>query len=218
MPWSSWSWEFQRIHSPIPRYGFSVASVAIALGVALALQHYQFRGVEVPVLAVAIAFTSWYAGDGPSVLAVLLSTACFDYFFADPIYSFDVSVRDLPYFIIFVAWAAIVASFSAVRRRIEDSLRQARDNLQVEVEQRRQREDEIRDTKSGTQQTGRGTRSHQQGIGSRLPIPSPTTCGRHFATWSDTRSCCKDRHRLCLTRRVSGLYERFSTQQKEWAI
>jgi signal transduction histidine kinase len=144
MPWSSWSWEFQRIHSPIPRYGFSVASVAIALGVALALQHYQFRGVEVPVLAVAIAFTSWYAGDGPSVLAVLLSTACFDYFFADPIYSFDVSVRDLPYFIIFVAWAAIVASFSAVRRRIEDSLRQARDNLQVEVEQRRQREDEIR--------------------------------------------------------------------------
>jgi light-regulated signal transduction histidine kinase (bacteriophytochrome) len=37
----------------------------------------------------------------------------------------------------------IVASFSAVRRRIEDSLRQARDNLQVEVEQRRLREDEI---------------------------------------------------------------------------
>jgi len=36
------------------------------------------------------------------------------------------------------------ASFSAVRRRIEDSLRQARDNLQAEVEQRRHRENEIR--------------------------------------------------------------------------
>src|SRR6202163_4929240 len=139
-----WNQEFQRIHSPILRYGFSVVSVAIALGVAFAFQHYQFRDVELPVLTVAIAFTTWYAGAGPSVLAVLLSSACFDYFFTEPLYSFDISGSELPYYFIFIAWAAIVASFSAVRRRIEDSLRQARDNLQVELEQRRQREDEIR--------------------------------------------------------------------------
>jgi signal transduction histidine kinase len=139
-----WNQEFQRIHSPILRYGFSVVSVAIALGVAFALQHYQFRDVELPVLTVAIAFTTWYAGVGPSVLAVLLSSACFDYFFTEPLYSLNISTGDLPYFFIFVAWAAIVASFSAVRRRIEDSLRQARDNLHVELEQRRHREDEIR--------------------------------------------------------------------------
>jgi signal transduction histidine kinase len=139
-----WNQEFQRIHSPILRYGFAVVSVAIALGVAFALQRYQLRDVELPVLTVAIAFTTWYAGAGPSVVAVLLSSASFDYFFTEPYYSFDISRRDLPYFFIFVAWAAIVASFSAVRRRIEDSLRQARDNLQVEVEQRRHREDEIR--------------------------------------------------------------------------
>jgi signal transduction histidine kinase len=139
-----WNQEFQRIHSPILRYGFSVVSVGMALGVAFALQHYQFRDVELPVLTLAIAFTTWYAGAGPSVLAVLLSSAFFDYFFIEPLYSFDISSRDLPYFFIFVAWAVIVASFSAVRRRIEDSLRQARDNLQVEVEQRRLREDEIR--------------------------------------------------------------------------
>jgi signal transduction histidine kinase len=139
-----WNQELQRIHSPILRYGFSVVSVAVALGVAFALQHYQFRDVELPVLTVAIAFTTWYAGAGPSALAVLLSAACFDYFFIEPLYSFDISVRDLPYFLIFVAWAAIVASFSAVRRRIEDNLRQAHDSLQVEVEQRRHREEEIR--------------------------------------------------------------------------
>jgi signal transduction histidine kinase len=131
-----WNREFQRIDSPILRYGFSAVSVAIALGVAFALQHYQFRDVELPVLTVAIAFTTWYAGAGPSVLAVLLSSACFDYFFTEPFYSFGISTRDLPYFLIFVAWAAIVASFSAVRRRIENSLRQARDNLQFEVQQR----------------------------------------------------------------------------------
>jgi signal transduction histidine kinase len=139
-----WNQEFQRIHSPILRYGFSVVSVAIALGLAFACQHYQFRDVELPVLTVAIAFTTWYAGVGPSVLAVLLSSACFDYFFTEPLYSLNISTGDLPYFFIFVAWAAIVASFNAVRRRIEDSLRQARDNLHVELEQRRHREDEIR--------------------------------------------------------------------------
>jgi len=139
-----WNQEFQRIHSPVLRYGFAVVSVAIALGVAFAFQHYQFRDVELPVLTLAIAVTTWYAGAGPSVLAVLLSSASFDYFFTEPLYSLSISTRDLPYFLIFVAWAAIVASFSAVRRRIEDNLRQARDKLQVEVEQRRHREDEIR--------------------------------------------------------------------------
>src|ERR1700726_3284497 len=115
-----WDREFQRIDSPILRYGFSVVSVAIALGAAFALQHYQFRDVELPVLTIAIAFTTWYAGAGPSVVAVLLASACFDYFFIEPLYSFDISSRDLPYFFIFITWAGIVASFSAVRRRTED--------------------------------------------------------------------------------------------------
>jgi signal transduction histidine kinase len=139
-----WNQEFQRIHSPILRYGFAVVSVAVALGVAFAFQHYQFRDVELPVLTVSIGLTTWYAGAGPSVLAVLLSSACFDYLFTEPLYSLNISTRDLPYFLIFFAWAAIVASFSAVRRRIEDNLRQARDGLQVELKQRRDREDEIR--------------------------------------------------------------------------
>src|SRR5271170_2871276 len=79
-----WNQEFQRIHSPILRYGFSVVSVVIALGMAFALRYYQFRDVELPGFTVAIALTTWYAGPGPSVLAVLLSSACFDYFFTEP--------------------------------------------------------------------------------------------------------------------------------------
>jgi signal transduction histidine kinase len=140
-----WNQEFQRVHSPTLRYGFSVVSVAIALGVAFALQYYQFREVELPLLTVAIALTTWYAGTGPCVVAVLLSSVSFDYFFTEPLYSFEISDGELPYYFIFVAWAVIVASFSAVRRRIEDSLRQAYDDLRVEVEQRKRREDEIRE-------------------------------------------------------------------------
>jgi signal transduction histidine kinase len=139
-----WNRELQRIHSPLLRYSFAVVSVAAALGISFAAQHYHFRDIELPVLTVAIALSTWYAGAGPSAVAVVLSSICFDYFFIEPFYSLDISTRDLPYFLIFIVWAGVVASFSAVRRRIEDSLRLARDNLQLEVEQRRQREDEIR--------------------------------------------------------------------------
>src|ERR1700738_3561075 len=110
-----WNQEFQRVHSPILRYGFSVVSVAIALGVAVALQYYQFREVELPLLTVAIALTTWYAGAGPSVLAVLLSMACFDYFFTEPLYSFNIAPRDLPYFFIFVGWAGAPGDRQEVR-------------------------------------------------------------------------------------------------------
>jgi len=139
-----WDSEFQKVRSPILRYGFAVVSVAVATALALALQEYQFRDVELPVLVLVIGLVTWYAGTGPSMVAVLLSTAVFAYFFAEPLYSFYVSARDLPYFLIFLLSSAIVASFSAVRRRIEENLRHARDRLEDELKQRQQREAEIR--------------------------------------------------------------------------
>jgi len=139
-----WRDEFQRVESPILRYGLAIVSVATAVAIGFALQAYQFRDVEAPVLALAIGLVTWYAGTGPAVLAVLLSTTAFAYLFTEPLYSFYVSARDLPYFVVFVFSAVVVASFSAVRRRIEENLRLARDHLRAELEERRQREGEIR--------------------------------------------------------------------------
>src|SRR5260370_33358294 len=42
-----WNREFQRIHSPILRYGFSVVSGAIDFGVGFALQICRVRDVDV---------------------------------------------------------------------------------------------------------------------------------------------------------------------------
>jgi signal transduction histidine kinase len=141
---TGWNQELQRIRSPILSYGLSVVCVAIALGLALTLQYYDFRDVELPVLSLAVGITTWYAGIGPSVLAILLSTIFFNYFFTEPLYTFYVSTRDIPYFLSFLVWAAVVAWFSTVSRRIEGGLRQTRDRLQIEVEHRVRREDEIR--------------------------------------------------------------------------
>jgi light-regulated signal transduction histidine kinase (bacteriophytochrome) len=56
------------------------------------------------------------------VLALLLSCIGFDYFFVQPLYSFYISSSDLPYFIVFAAFASLVTWFSAVRRRVEREL------------------------------------------------------------------------------------------------
>jgi len=131
------------VGSRLLRYGFSVACVAIAMGLALVFRHYRFREIA-PPFNLAIAVAAWYGGVGPSVLAVVLSAACFDYFFSPPVFSFAISREDFPSFFVFTAWALLIASFAGARRRIEDDLSRARDRLQVEVEQRKQQEGEIR--------------------------------------------------------------------------
>ena len=123
-------------HRPLLRYAFSVACVAVAL--VLALEVYGFRDVGLPVIVLAIALVAWYAGPGPSVAAVALSTVFFDYFFTEPVYSFYVSDKDLPYFFTFMIWAVVVGGFALARRRIETDLRETRDRLEAEVEQRTQ--------------------------------------------------------------------------------
>jgi len=129
---------------PAIRYGFSVFCVAVALGVALTFQYYGVQNVESPPFSLAIVLAAWYAGIGPSVVAVILSVICFNYFFTEPLYTFEIGSEDLPNFFLFMVWAIITAGFVTVRRRIESDLRQARDHLQVEVEERKRREDEIR--------------------------------------------------------------------------
>jgi light-regulated signal transduction histidine kinase (bacteriophytochrome) len=124
-----WNQELHRVRSPILRYGFSVVCVAIAFGLALALRYYQFRDVEALLFAMSIGIITWYAGNGPSVLAILLCMVLFDYFFTEPLYSFEISREELPYYFIFVTWGVLVASFAAVRRRVEDGLLLAREEL-----------------------------------------------------------------------------------------
>jgi K+-sensing histidine kinase KdpD len=138
-----WNLEVHGGRAPI-RYSFALVCIAVALGVSLASHYYGVHDVELPLFELAIVVTTWYAGVGPAVLAVVLSATCYNYFFSEPLYSFEISNEDLPSFFLFTASAAIVAWFVAVRRRIESDLRHARDNLQVELEQRKRREDEIR--------------------------------------------------------------------------
>jgi PAS domain S-box-containing protein len=122
----------------IRRYGLAALLVVLAVLPALLLQHYKFHDVELPLLLFAIAFTAWHLGPGPAVLSIVLSSLCFDYFFAPPLYAFTLTPADIPAVLVLICFAVLVTRFAAVRRRIEGELIQARDKLQVEVAERTQ--------------------------------------------------------------------------------
>ena len=125
-------------HSPVVRYGLAVTSFAIALGLALLAQRYDFRDMGLPLFLFSIAVTVWYAGIGPAIVAVVLSSLALDYFFTEPRYSFYVRSSEIPYYVVFILFALLVTWFAAVRRRVERDLVQARDDLQIEVAERTQ--------------------------------------------------------------------------------
>jgi K+-sensing histidine kinase KdpD len=126
------TFQSQFAHSPVLRYGLAVLSSALALGLALLAQHYGFLNVDAPLFLFAIVVTVWYAGVGPAVLAVVLSSLGFDFFFTEPRYSFYLTFSELPHYAAFVVFAFLLASFAAVRRRAEAELLQARDQLEIE--------------------------------------------------------------------------------------
>ena len=124
--------------TPMPtilRYGIAVLSVAIAIGLDFFLLR-QFEAILTPFLF-AVAATVWYAGTGPGVLAIVLSVLSLNYFFLRPGFSFSpISYADLVYLTFCIFCALAVGCVSAVRRRTEQKLRQARDELEAKVLER----------------------------------------------------------------------------------
>jgi PAS domain S-box-containing protein len=73
---------------------------------------------------------------GPAFLSLVLALVSMAYFFVAPRFFFSIARSDLPYYLNFVALAALILWFSTVRRRIEANLRQASDTLKLEVDER----------------------------------------------------------------------------------
>jgi PAS domain S-box-containing protein len=128
----------RKLLSAIRGYGLAMLSVAIALMAGLLLASLDFHDVEFPLFLFAIAITVWREGTGPGVLALVLSSLVFNYFFTPPVYSFYITPAELPYYALFILFALLITWFSAVRRRVERDLRQSRDELEKEVALRTQ--------------------------------------------------------------------------------
>jgi C4-dicarboxylate-specific signal transduction histidine kinase len=117
------------------RYGIAIGLVILVLLASLVLQN----SIGNPFwffFSVAVILSTWLGGTGPGWLAVICSTLAVMYYFTPPLHSFAVTPSELPYVVTFVACEIGVTQLISWRRRTEESLRQARDELEVRVAER----------------------------------------------------------------------------------
>ncbi len=117
--------------SALLRYGLAVLLVAIALGLKLAFQYFKAPFPFTTCSMFAVAITVWYAGARAGFFAATLSSVVAWYFVFEP------GGSSSPTYIVNHAVAVfLIAWISAARRRTERLLIQARNELEVKVEER----------------------------------------------------------------------------------
>jgi C4-dicarboxylate-specific signal transduction histidine kinase len=121
--------------SAIARYALAIVLVALALLVSLAFRN-SFGNPFWFFFSVAVILSTWFGRTGPGWVSVVCSTLAVMYYFTPPVYSFAVKPSELPYFITFMACEVGAAQLISWRRRSEDALRQARDELEERVAER----------------------------------------------------------------------------------
>ena len=116
-------------------YALAVALVAAALGLTFLLNNVVSTAGFL-FFYTAVAAGTWFGGKWPGWLAVILSTLAVEYFFMKPIHSLGVNRESLPLFIEFAASSVVINWFSSWRKQAEATIKHARDELQMRVDER----------------------------------------------------------------------------------
>jgi len=115
------------------RYGLAVITVAAALVLTIWLEQYTDI---TPLFYAAIVVSAWFGGRGPGLLAVVLSELAIDYYFVPPYYSLRLGPKPISFMVVFGVLAIFTSWMSTKRRQAEEGLKQARDELEVKVQER----------------------------------------------------------------------------------
>src|ERR1700751_1773361 len=117
----------------ISPYATALMAVAVA-----AVVSYPFRAniYITPLFFAAVVVSCWYAGTRAGALAVIASTAAIQFLMHLPRQQFTSEIHDVTRLLEFVFVAVVAIYLIAARKRAEQSLRHARDQLEIKVAER----------------------------------------------------------------------------------
>jgi PAS domain S-box-containing protein len=122
---------------PKPRaiwsYSITVFSVAAALTIS-GWPALHLQDAPVSLFLCAVILSAWFGGIWPGLLATALSAFTFYYFFLPPIHSLGAKPNEIPRLLVFMVSELFVGILSVAQRSATESLRRARDDLKVTVQ------------------------------------------------------------------------------------
>ena len=117
----------------ISPYATALLAVTAAAAISYPLRAHIYT---TPLFFAAVVVSCWYAGTRAGVLSTIASTAAIECLMHLPRQQFTFDVHDLTRLLEFVFVAAVAIYLIATRKRAEQSLRQARDELEIKVAER----------------------------------------------------------------------------------
>ena len=121
-----------KVPSPVRLYGLAIIASCIALAVALPLD------APSSCFALAVIVSSVYGGRGPGLLAIVLTSIAFDYFFLPPQRVLIVKPESLPRFVAFLGAVLTIAWIIETRRRTSAALAKAFEEIRRSEQQLRE--------------------------------------------------------------------------------
>lgn len=128
--WSQWVME----------YGLKPCGIAVCFVVVALLWTFPLQ----PVIAYPFVFlffgaimgSAWFGGAIAGFIAVVLSSFLITYFFIPPVFSISVAKESQSFLAAFILCAIAISIVSSARKRAENAIRSARDQLESKVEER----------------------------------------------------------------------------------
>ena len=122
--------------SAVLRYTFAIAAVLIAFLVSRALNPFAGDRVAYILLFPPVAFSAWYCGLGPSIIATVLALFSATYGLTSPISLRILSLAETVPALLFLLSAVVVIAMGESRRGHNEKLRQAQGELEARVQER----------------------------------------------------------------------------------
>ncbi|WP_219907612.1 PAS domain-containing protein [Aphanothece hegewaldii] len=124
-------------------YGVAFLSVTLALGLTQLLLPWIYP-TTTPIFFVAVMVSAWYGGWNAGLLATILSTLAINYFFIEPINSFEIAnIGTIARLSAFLIAAGLISSLNQSRSNALKKSQEALETLQETIEREQEAKEQL---------------------------------------------------------------------------